>query len=247
MGIKTVVRSALGRVAKHYGYEMRIIGSPPRGYSNFLRQVVDGGMLPKTVFDVGVATGTPWLYDAFPDAHFVLIEPQKEFEPALQDICKRMDAEYHLVGVGSSERYQPIYRLLGSPTGSSFLRPNLLNEKIWGASETSEDLHIIPLDTYHTLPGPFFLKIDTEGYELDVLRGAAKVLAKTDVVLMEVAITQRQLGEPGLIEIGSFMESRGFRLIDFPVLSQRGSNGPLIYVDVAFARIGSSLAHPDGH
>ena len=247
MGIKTVARSVLGRIAVHYGYELKIIGSPPRGYTHFLRRVREVGVLPQTVFDVGVGNGTAWLYDAFPEAHFVLIEPQKEFEPALREICSRMDAEYHLVGVGSSERYQPIYRLLGSPTGSSFLPPTSLNEQLWGASEASEELHIVPLDSYHTLPGPFFLKIDTEGYELEVLRGATKVLAKTDVVLMEVAITQRQVGEPGLVEIGTFMENNGFRLIDFPVLTQRGANGPLVYVDVAFARVGSVLGGSGDH
>lgn len=242
MGIKTVARAVLGQIAEHYGYEIRIIGSPPRGYSRFLRRVVEAGALPQTVFDVGVGNGTPWLYEAFPEAHFVLIEAQREFEPALQEICKRIDAEYHLVGAGSSERYQPIYRLLGSPTGSSFLPPNSLNEKLWGASEASEGLHVVPLDTYHALPGPFFLKIDTEGFELEVLRGAVKVLAKTDVVLMEVAIMERQVGEPDLVEIATFMKNNGFRLIDFPVLAQQGPNGPLVYVDVAFARIGSSLA-----
>ena len=247
MGIKTVARSILGQVAEHYGYELRIIGSPPCGYSHFLRRVTEVGVLPRTVFDVGVGKGTPWLYEAFPQAHFVLIEPQKEFEPALREICNHMDAEYHLVGVGSSERYQPIYRLLGSPTGSSFLPPTSFNEQLWGASEASEELHIIPLDAYHTLPDPFFLKIDTEGYELEVLRGAAKVLAKTDVVLMEVAIMERQVGEPDLVEIATFMKGNGFCLIDFPVLSQRGTNGPLVYVDVAFARVGSSLARSDSH
>lgn len=241
MGIKRIARTALARLVEHYGYEMRIIGSPPRGYSNFLRRVVENGTMPQTVFDVGVGNGTPWLYEGFPQAHFVLIEPQQEFEPALQEICSRMDAEYHLVGVGSSERYQPIYRLFSSPTGSSFLPPNLRNEKLWGASEASEGLHVVPLDAYHALPGPFFLKIDTEGYELEVLRGAAKVLAKTDVVLMEVAITERQVGEPDLVEIATFMKNNGFRLIDFPMLAQRGSRGPLAYVDVAFVRIGCSL------
>lgn len=247
MGIKKVARSALSRLAGHYGYEMKMIGSPPRGYAHFLNRVVNFGAFPKTVFDVGVATGTPWLYDAFPGAHFVLLEPQSEFEPALEEICNRIDAEYHLVGVGSSERYQPIYRLMSSPTGSSFLPPNALNEQTWGASEASGKLHVVPLDHFHMLPAPFFLKIDTEGYELEVLRGATKVLAKTDVILMEVAITQRQLDEPGLIEIGVFLESHGFHLVDFPMLAQQGTGGPLMYVDVAFARAGSVFAGSQGH
>ncbi|CAM5365206.1 FkbM family methyltransferase [Rhodanobacter lindaniclasticus] len=85
-------------------------------------------------------------------------------------------------------------------------------------------------------PGPFFVKIDTEGFELEVLRGAVKVLEQTEVVLMEVAIMKRQEKEPDLIEIGAFMKDNGFRLIDFPVLTQQSRGGSLLYVDVAFAR-----------
>lgn len=33
------------------------------------------------------------------------------------------------------------------------------------------------------------------------------------------------------------MKSNGFRLIDFPVLVQPSANGPLLYLDAAFARV----------
>lgn len=236
MSIKGISRSVMERVIARFGYELKIVGSPPCGYSSFLRRMVEAGVRPRTVFDIGVGYGTPWLYAAFPQAHFVLIEPQREFEPALQGICQRIDAEYHLVGVGSKEQRLPIYRLLSSPTGSSFLPPNADTEQRWGASEKSGELHVVPLDTYCEQSGPYFVKIDTEGFELEVLRGAVKVLEKTDVVLMEVAIMKRQEQEPDLIEIGAFMKSNGFRLIDFPVLTQQTRGGPLLYVDVAFAR-----------
>jgi len=236
MGIRRLSRMVMERIIARFGYELKIVGSPPSGYSSFLRRMVEAGVRPRTVFDIGVGDGTPWLYAAFPQAHFVLIEPQMQFEPALREICGRIDAEYHLVGVGSKEQHLPIYRLLSSPTGSSFLPPNPDTEQRWGASEKSGELRIVPLDNYREQPGPFFVKIDTEGFELEVLRGAVKVLEQTDVVLMEVAITKRQEGEPDLIEIGVFMKDNGFRLIDFPVLTQQARGGPLLYVDVAFAR-----------
>lgn len=236
MGIKAFSRTAIERVIKRFGYELKVVGSPPCGYSSFLDRMVRAGVRPRTVFDIGVGNGTPWLYAAFPQAHFVLIEPQREFEPALRGICRQIDAEYHLVGVGSKEQNLPIYRLLSSPTGSSFLPPNVDTGQRWGASEKSSEIHVVPLDTYCEQPGPFFVKIDTEGFELEVLRGAVKVLEQTDIVLMEVAIAERQVGEPDLIEIGMFMKSHGFRLIDFPVLTQQSIGGPLLYIDVAFAR-----------
>lgn len=236
MGIKGISRAALERLIARFGYELKMVGSPPAGYSAFLNRMVAAGVRPLTVFDVGVGNGTPWLYAAFPQAHFVLIEPQREFEPVLQGICQRIDAEYHLVGVGSKEQRLPIYRLVSSPTGSSFLPPNADTEERWGTSEKSGELHVVPLDTFCERPGPFFVKIDTEGFELEVLRGAVKVLEQTDVVLMEVAISKRQEEEPDLIEVGTFMKDNGFRLIDFPVLTQKARGASLLYADVAFAR-----------
>lgn len=236
MSMRGISRAAIERLIARFGYELKTTGSPPCGYEGFLSRMAAGGVQPRTVFDIGVGHGTPWLYEAFPRAHFVLVEPQGEFEPDLREICGRIDAEYHLVGVGSKEQYLPIYRLMSSPTGSSFLPPNADTEQRWGASEKSGELHVVPLDTWSGLPGPFFVKIDTEGFELEVLRGAVKVLEKTEVVLMEVAIAKRQEQEPDLIEIGAFMKENGFRLIDFPVLTQQSRGGPLLYVDVAFAR-----------
>ena len=238
MTARSLGRKAIERLVHRFGYEMRIVGAPPAGYAAFLQRITAGGVHPKTVFDIGVGTGTPWLYEAFPAAHFVLVEPQQEFEPAIKAICAKLDAEYHMVGAGSQDEYMPIYRLDSSPTGSSFLQPTSRTDEIWGASTKSAALHVVPLDTFDTLAAPFFVKIDTEGYELEVLRGAGKVLAKTDVVLMEVAITRRQVGEPDLVDIGAFMKNAGFRLIDFPMLAQQGRNGPLLYADVAFARTG---------
>lgn len=242
MGLKKVTRRAIERIVGHYGYQLRIAGSPPCGYTNFLRRVTKSGIRPRTVFDIGVGNGTPWLYDAFPQAHFVLIEPQREFRPALESICQRIDAEYHLVGAGRSEQYLNIYRLTNSPTGSSFLPPNQSNQERWGASEESEPLHVVPLDTFRALTPPFFVKIDTEGYELEVLHGATAILEQTNVVLLEVAVTERQVGEPDLVDVGAFMKGSGFRLVDIPVIAQHSTNGQLLYVDVAFAKVGGALA-----
>jgi hypothetical protein len=38
-------------------------------------------LTPKTIFDVGVADGTPWLYDTFPQAHFFLFDPTPQSRP----------------------------------------------------------------------------------------------------------------------------------------------------------------------
>lgn len=241
MKIAAVARSAIERCVSIFGYSLKSNGAPPRGFENFFKYVNDHGFQPRTVFDIGVGHGTPWLYEAFPKAHFVLIEPQAEFEPSLKRICDQRDAEYHLVGVGETERSIPLYRLPNAPTGSSFLPPSKQGENIWGVFSRSDTLMPVEkLDNYEGKNGPFLLKIDTEGFELEVLRGATKVLSKTDLVLLEVAVVERQEGEGDLIEIGIIMKENGFRLIDIPMLTQQSTSGALLYMDVAFARIGGS-------
>jgi FkbM family methyltransferase len=54
------------------------------------------------------------------------------------------------------------------------------------------------------------LKIDTEGSELEVLRSAEKTLEKTGAVLVEMSIFRKSTGN--IFAVGSFLESRGFRL-----------------------------------
>lgn len=63
-------------------------------YPPFFEHIKSLGFNPKTVIDVGVATGTPPLYEAFPDAYFVLFEPTAEFEPNLHQITQK----YNIMG-----------------------------------------------------------------------------------------------------------------------------------------------------
>src|SRR5256885_13873223 len=44
---------------------------------------------PKTIIDVGAADGTSGLYDYFPDADLLLIDPLEEHMPALREIGRK--------------------------------------------------------------------------------------------------------------------------------------------------------------
>lgn len=225
-----------------FGYDLHVIGTPPRGYVNFLESLKYTGFYPKTVFDVGVGHGTPWLYEAFPDSYFVLIEPQRVFEPSLRLISERLNCEYHLVGAGAKECSLPIYDLQAGATGSSFLPPTDYAKATWGNfTESEQQLPVVPLDHFAEQNAPYLIKIDTEGFELEVLKGANKILEQTEMLLLEVSILGRQVGEADLIDIGMYLKEKGFRLFDIPCLTQQGQRGPLIYVDAAFTRVGGQI------
>ena len=61
---------------------MRLVqdSKPPRSWNRFFRHVKSLGFQPSLIVDVGAADGTPELYNAYPGAKFILIEPLIELK-----------------------------------------------------------------------------------------------------------------------------------------------------------------------
>jgi hypothetical protein len=73
-------------------------GVPRARLEGALRQLGRLGFEPRTVIDVGVAYATSELYEQFPGAQILLVEPLAEFEPFLQRIAGKYNAQYVLAG-----------------------------------------------------------------------------------------------------------------------------------------------------
>ncbi|MFT5439744.1 MAG: hypothetical protein ACI9MJ_001610, partial [Alphaproteobacteria bacterium] len=101
--IKRIGRKALERLLAVYGYELNPMGSIPRGFEGFVGSLKRLGFAPRTVIDIGVADGTPWLYDGYPDAKLVLVEPNEHYDEKLKKILSNRDVEFHSFAAGSEE------------------------------------------------------------------------------------------------------------------------------------------------
>src|SRR3954449_6529991 len=85
------VKEAVRGLADRAGIEVRRKDSGVRRTPEaVLAHVKRLGFAPATVIDVGVAYGTPELYDAFPDARFLLVDPLEEYAPAIDGIVARL-------------------------------------------------------------------------------------------------------------------------------------------------------------
>ena len=148
------------------------------------------GFQPATVFDVGVFDGTPWLYDSFPEAHFVLVDPQGDLpgpRPAKGD--------FHAVALGAEAGTQTL-TIPETKPGQGGAMASLLNRRdSLAQSFVDAETRSVPVTTLDALAaghvGPFGLKIDTEGFEAQVLAGATETLAQTDFVILELSLTRR--------------------------------------------------------
>jgi FkbM family methyltransferase len=187
-----------GQLARR-GYELSGRGGPRRTGEAVLTHVKRLGLEPATVVDVGVAWGTPELYDAFPGARFLLVEPLADYTEALDQIKARLDADYVLAAAGAEpgtitmnvHRAPPLSSTLGHWKGHDD----------GGEPREVPVVRVDDLVEERGLTGPFVIKVDVEGAELRVLDGAPRTLEQAELVLLEVNLFQFLPGQPELHDV----------------------------------------------
>jgi FkbM family methyltransferase len=234
--LKYRLKSVLGAL----GLSLRLERPRRSTMAQFCQHLKNLGYSPGTIIDIGVADGTFDLYAAFPGARYFLIEPLSEFVPALNWISTRYDAQYALVAAGAADE-ERVIRCGGTladkhgaavlPTGDA-------------AAVDGQDQRRVPVRRLDRLVaergfrGPFLLKIDTQGTELDVMRGAEGILPQVDVVIAEVSFFnfRRKKGQPLIDEVLRYMDRQGFFPYDFFGGFNRPLDGALGQIDIAFVK-----------
>lgn len=84
--------------------------------------------------------------------------------------------------------------------------------------------------------GPYALKIDTQGFELEVLKGAPVTLALSEVVMVEMSLANLYEGGASFAGLYSFLESNGFRCISLCEGFVDLSRNEVLQVDGVFVR-----------
>jgi len=205
-----------------------------------LRQLVKLGAKPKTVIDVGVAFETRELYEEFPGAEFLLIEPLAEFEPFLKKICANYQAQYVLAAAGEAAGNVTLNVHTDQLYCSSLFRETE-GEKVDGVPREVPMVTIDEVCAERGLDGPYVMKIDVQGAELRVLKGAARTLRQCEVVILEVTLFGTMIGGPQFADVVSYMQERGFVVYDMWGMLYRPLDGALAQIDMAFVPSNSAL------
>ena len=116
---------------------------------------------------------------------------------------------YHTRDPARTSIYRPNAALVKDAFGGDDLF-DIVHEEI--ISATTLDLALRELDL---LPVEF-LKLDTQGGELEILQGATRTLTGLFGVEVEVEFEELYEGQPLFPDIHGFLRSRGFRFMDFP-------------------------------
>jgi FkbM family methyltransferase len=195
------------------------------------------GLAPATLIDVGVGRGTPALYEAFPDARLILVEPLAEFEPDLERILAARPGRAILTAVGSAEGRRTIRVESGNRLKSSLFERTPLTAT--GMVGEEREIPVTTLDQLlneNEFPAPIGLKIDTEGFELEVIEGASRLLERTLFVIAEVSVAARFEGGYTFADLVGALQQRGFAAVDLLEVSRSRRSPGARYVDVLFVR-----------
>ncbi|MEP4053465.1 MAG: FkbM family methyltransferase [Litorimonas sp.] len=148
------------------------------------------GFPVEAVVDVGVLTCTTALMGAYPNVPHILVEPIEEFHPDIRRIYQNAGIQYRLVKAAASDSDgMAKLKTTSVRSGKDITHSRLTTEKGEG-----DDFRIVPTITIetlikeHTVPKPFLLKIDVDGAELDVMRGALPAVSNCSVLCVEAGL-----------------------------------------------------------
>jgi FkbM family methyltransferase len=168
-----------------------------------------------TVLDVGASRGQFALFAhaRWPDARIIGFEPL----PGPVATARRTlppGAVVHEVALGRDQGRATI-NVSGRDDSSSLLRIGRQAVEFAGTATVREmDVEVRPLAEYlgRGLCGPTLLKIDAQGSELEVLRGAGAGLSGIDEIYCECSFVELYDEQPMAAEVVAFLHARGFVL-----------------------------------
>lgn len=194
------------------------------------------GYTPSCVIDIGAYHGlwTDAVKNIFPDSYFVLFEAIDYQELDRFRSCSDTRV-YKNVILNEKEELVDWYE--GRNTGDSFRKERTrFYVGVPPIRRTSKTLdQIVSQDEILKTAPSIFLKIDCQGAEIPILKGARTLLNRVDFLLLEMPLFgQYNEGVPSFLEHVKFLDELGF--IPFDIVDNHYFNGFNMQVDMLFIR-----------
>jgi len=214
-----------------------LVKNTPIPLNNFFTMLKEFNFEPKHIVDVGANHGK-WTRNAlrfFPTVSITMVEPQHWLKESIIDVLNSND-KVKLFPYGAGEEEGTFnFTIMDIDVSSSF-KYTEAEAKAKGYKQIQ--LPIITLNKLlsdNTLPTPDILKIDAEGIDLQVLKGASDHIGKIEVILIEAGVVNKSFDNSFLKTI-NYMDENGYRLFDITELNRPYQPRVLWLVELVFVK-----------
>ncbi|MDP3312570.1 FkbM family methyltransferase [Lutibacter sp.] len=209
---------------------------------NFFTNILYMGFYPKHIVDIGANHGT-WTRETlkyFPEAHYTLLEPQKWLMASFQDILdNNPKVQFYPVGAGAKEgSFQ--FTIVDRDDSCSF---RYTQEEAKEAGFKQIEIPVVTLNKLladSELPLPDIIKIDAEGLDIEVLKGATNFFGKTEIFMIEAGVVNK-IFDNSFLKVINFMDENGYRLFEITDLNRSIHIKVLWLVELVFVKKGGYI------
>jgi FkbM family methyltransferase len=240
------IKPTIKRVLQHFGYSVQRAQrsqGKDAGYVRGRDPFEDIGRLTSSdrpvVLDVGANTGQSVknFRNCLKNPEIHSFEPGEDAFRALTENTRGL-TDVHIVNSGMGARRE-IKTFVENQFSvmSSFLEPG---EDAWGSITRRCPVQLDTIDDYCNRGGIGhidILKSDTQGYDLEVFRGADRMLRekKIDLIYLELIFSKMYLGTPRFDEVYAFLVDHGMSLVSFYQMHYQ--HNLLSWTDALFANV----------
>lgn len=200
-----------------------------------LNQLKNRGFTPKVIYDIGAAFlhWTKWAKMIFPDSDYYYFDA---WQPLANNYSKNNINTYHIGVLGDVDGKEvEFYERNDIPWGNSYYK-----------ERTKTFKHVVPvirkmmtLDTLvkeYKWPTPDLVKIDVQGAEMDIIKGALNTFKNTKYLIVELQHENYNEGAPKFDETGPWLEHLGWKCIAW-----RFASGSAFSVDADYLFVNSNI------
>lgn len=191
----------------------------------------------KTVLDIGANVGqfAKEIKSVFPQIFILCIEPNTDCEQYLQS-C---GLNYIICCPSNCRTTKKFYRMKNDPigTGHSLYKEN--SHHYEGDNLLVQEIQTDTMDSI--LDQTWFgnlsfdlIKLDTQGSELDILKGCSKILSGCKMILAETDVGNYNQGCASQQEVVDFLSENGFK--PHEVIENQIMNGKIFQQDILFIK-----------